>query len=407
MRDILEELPNALMPDLALQSEAPGVARTNLDDDLVRPVAEDELRQDSGRSRRSPLAKHVEITIDAFDPALSTTIGIRLGVEGLRVRAAAFDIGHLHTGLERHAVGMRIDDQRLYARIGAVEHALAFQLAACRAVERLAGYSPDAVTTGWRTIALDLACTREHARVLADTSRRLPRLHRQLLNVVSVTSAALAGIVVGERVATPFALRTAIPEDERATFARRVVDVMSAIDAVDVDLVERVAERLDGAGVLSVVEAVRFGIDGPTLQAAGGADAFASDVMARPALAKLPTTGCAGARVRVRSQALAASARRASATFASTSAATSAASAPAEAHQAAALSGTADALVAGASGSVGCVIDVVSGIVKRLRLRPAELPLLAVLPTTLRGVLLDDVAEVIATFGMRATAIDR
>jgi Ni,Fe-hydrogenase III large subunit len=404
MRDILEELPNALMPDLALQSEAPGVARMGLDDDLVRPVAEDELRPDSGRSRRSPLAKQVELTIDAFDPALSTTIGIRLGVEGLRVRAAAFDLGHLHTGLERHAVGARIDDQRLYARIGAVEHGLAFQLAACRAVERLAGFSPDAATSAWRMIALDLVCAREHARVLADASRRLPRLHLQLLNVVAVTSSALAGIVVGERIAAPFSLRSTIPDDERATFARRMADVMSAIDAVDGDLVERVAERLDGAGVLPLVDALRFGIDGPTLQAAGGADAFVSDVTARPVLSRLPTTGCAGARVRVRREALSAAATRATATFSATGAQVAK---PTAAPHPTTLSGTADALIAGATGSVGCVIDVVNGIVKRLRLRPAELPLLNVLPTTLRGVLLDDVADVIATFGLRATAIDR
>jgi NADH:ubiquinone oxidoreductase subunit D len=56
---------------------------------------------------------------------------------------------------------------------------------------------------------------------------------------------------------------------------------------------------------------------------------------------------------------------------------------------------------------VCCVVDVVGGVVKRLRLRPAELPVLAVLPATLRGVLLDDVADVIATFGLRASAIDR
>ena len=405
MRDILEELPNALMPDLALQSEAPGVVRTSLDDDLVRPVAEDELRQDSGRSRRSPLAKQVELTIDAFDPTLSTSIGLRLGVEGLRVRAAAIDIGHLHTGLERHAVGARVDDRLLFARLGALEPALVFQLAVCRAVERLAGFTPSSTTSSWRQLALDLVCAREHALVIADSARRQPRLRQQLLAVVAATSSALAGIVVGERIAAPFALRSAIPDDERATFARRLDDVRRSVTAVDADLIERLAEQLDGAGVLSLVDAVRVGIDGPTLQAAGGDDAFVYDDVQRPRLHNLPTTGCAGARVRVRHLSLVGAVHRAQEMFAFLDVAL-------PAHEPTApstttLHGTADALIAGASGSVCCVVDVVAGVLKRLRLRPAEFPVLAVLPATLRGVLLDDVADVIATFGLRATAIDR
>ena len=38
MRDILEELPGALMPDLQKESEDPGVPRVVVDDDLVRPT---------------------------------------------------------------------------------------------------------------------------------------------------------------------------------------------------------------------------------------------------------------------------------------------------------------------------------------------------------------------------------
>jgi NADH:ubiquinone oxidoreductase subunit D len=405
MRDILEELPNALMPDLALQSEAPGVVRVALDDDLVRPVAEDELRQDSGRSRRSPLAKQVELTIDAHDPSLSTSIGLRLGVEGLRVRAAAIEIGNLHTGLERHAVGARVDDSALFSRLGALEPALVFQLAVCRAVERLGDFTPSPVTTSWRQVALDLVCAREHAQVIADTARRVPRLRQQLMAVVTATSSALAGIVIGERLAAPFSLRAAIPDDERATFARRLDDVHTAIAAVDTELVERIAEQLNGAGVLSLVDAIRFGIDGPTLQAAGGADSFVTDDARRPVLPNLPTSGCAGARVRVRLLALGAAVQRAAATFAVVDR-TPPAPEPVP-PTLATLTGTADALIAGASGTVCCVVDIVGGVVKRLRLRPAELPVLAVLPATLRGVLLDDVADVIATFGLRASAIDR
>jgi Ni,Fe-hydrogenase III large subunit len=47
------------------------------------------------------------------------------------------------------------------------------------------------------------------------------------------------------------------------------------------------------------------------------------------------------------------------------------------------------------------------GRLRRLRLRPPELALLGALPRALVGVPVDDAAAVIASFGMRGSALDR
>ncbi len=406
MRDILEELPNALMPDLALESEAPGVLRDLVDDDLVRPAAEEDLQQDSGRSKRSPLARHVELMIDPFDPSLSTTIGVRLSVEGARLRAIAIDAGYVHQGLERRAVGLPVDSPLLSALVGLAEPALVTQLAVARAVERLGGRDASTSTTAWRHLALDLSIVAENARVLTDVARSLPRLQQTLRDVVAAARAAMAGLVVGERFGAPFRLRAPIFAEERETLARRLADVDAAARAVDEDRFSRVLARLTGAGILDLDAARRFGVDGPVLRAAGGDDEFPVDLgdVGVGADTGKGTSGCTAARVRVRIADLRGAVRRAIGGLAIV-----------DRHNAdnasnfhvAALNGIADAVIRGPNGSTSCLVYVQAGMVKRLRLRPADLPLLAAVPAAMRGVLLDDVAEVLASFGLRATAIDR
>jgi len=408
MRDILEELPNALMPDLALESEAPGVLRDLVDDDLVRPSAEEDVQQDSGRSKRSPLARHVDVLIDAFDPSLSTTIGLRLSVEGARLRALAVEVGAVHQGLERRAVGLAIDSPALFALVGLAEPALIAQLAVARAVERLAGRSAPAMTTTWRLLALDLAIVVENARVLGDIARSVPRLQRVLRDVVTAANAALAGLVVGDRFGCPFRLRSAIPAEERQTLARRLADLDAAARLVDDDRFSRLTARLDGAGVLDLDHARRFGVDGPVLRAAGGHDEFAADLGDLGAGADVgrATSGCTGARLRVRIADLRSAARRATTRLAGLDL-VGVVDEAAVVVDVARLDGTADAIVRGPNGSTSCFIDVRGGVVQRLRLRPADLPLVGAIPRAMRGVLLDDIGEVLASFGLRATAIDR
>lgn len=408
MRDILEELPNALMPDLALESEAPGVIRDLVDDDLVRPAAEEDLQQDGARSKRSPLARHVDLLIDAFDPSLSTTIGLRLSVEGARLRAIAVEVGYVHQGLERRAVGLPVDSPALSTLIGIAEPTLVSQLAVARAVERLARRSTPAMTTTWRLLALDLAIVLENARVLSDVARSVPRLQRALHDVVVAATAAMAGLVVGDRFGCPFRLRTAIPAEEHQTLARRLTDLDSAARDIDEDRFSRLTARLDGAGILDLEQARRFGVDGPVLRAAGGVDEFPADLgdLGPGADVGRATSGCTGGRIRVRVADLRSAVRRARARLATLDL-VGVVDDAAVAVDTRGLAGTADAIIRGPNGSTSCVLHVRAGLVKRLRLRPTDLPLLTALPRAMRGVLLDDVSEVIASFGLRATAIDR
>ena len=395
------------MPDLALESEAPGVIRDLVDDDLVRPVAEDDLNLDAGRSKKSPLARHVDLVIDPFDPALSTSIGLQLSVEGARLRALSVEIGFLHQGLERRAVGLAVDSPALFALIGRAEPGLVAQLAVARAIERLGrarAMTPTSTTT-WRELALDLTTVHENARVLGDVTRHAPRLQRLLRVVVAGSSAASAGLVVGERFGCPFRLRAPVPAEEHETLARRLIDLEHAVADLEEARFERATAHLRGAGILDLERARRFGVDGPALRAAGGTDDFPADLGHVGSDVGVGATGCTAARILVRLADLRAALRRAHARLTQLEAEDDTAVETRDLH--ADLDGTADAMVRGPDGTTSCLLHVRAGVVTRLRLRPAGLPLLAALPGAMGGVLLDDVADVVASFGLRATALDR
>jgi|GEM_PF-1396586 len=425
MRELLEELPHALLPDPARESEDPGVARELHDDDLVRPSAEEDLPVDAHRSKRSPLARHIDVVVDPFDPRLPTPLGLTLAVEGQRVRSAQLTAGFVHQGIERRAVGLAVDDVALAVLLSPVAPGLVAQLAVARAMERLARHTPDGATTAWRGLAMDLVGVAEHCRVLLDVVRRSPRLAPALAQAASAAGVALEGIDVGHRLGHPFRLRTPVPDDERLTLRRRTDDVARALKDIDDDRVLSAIGHLRGAGVLDVDRCRELGIDGPALLAAGGLPTVAVDLGQRHGSFHLEgqDLGCTVSRVEVRLQLLRGAAQRLPqhlerlAALASDDAS---ADANAEAggddsnHRSphvipnpTFLSGTADALVSGPGGTTACLVDVRGGRIRRLRIRPPELPLLLGVSRALLGVRLDDVSEVIASFGMHASALDR
>lgn len=407
MRDILEELPHALLSDPARESEDPGVPREVHDDDLVRPAAEEDLPIDAHRSKRSPLARHVEVVIDPFDPRQPTQLGLTLAVEGQRVRSGEFTIGFVHQGVERRAVGLGVEDVELAALLAPVAPGLITQLAMARAVERLASFTPDALTSLWRALAIDLVGVAEHSRALLLTMRRSPRLMPALAQIASAADVALEGIDGGHRLGHPFGLRTAVPDDEMSTLRRRVDDVARALSGVANGRMLAALAHLKGAGVLAIEHCRELGIDGPALLAAGGVPTLAVDL--GHDLATLHQggahVGCTVARVEVHLQLLRAAAQRLPQHLALIAT-----------HEGAnheiqsrptSLSGTHDAFIYGPGGTTACIIDVKAGLVNRLRIRPPELPLLLGVSRALRGVRLDDVSEVVASFGLHASALDR
>jgi Ni,Fe-hydrogenase III large subunit len=403
MRDLLEELPHALLPDPTRESEDPGIARDALDDDLVRPVAEEDLPIDAHRSRRSPLARHVDVVVLPFDPRLSTPIGLTMAIEGQRVRSAALDVGMLHQGLERRAVGLDVRSPELAGLLRLVEPAPIAGLAVAVALERLTSLAPPAGTRWWRHVIVDLIACAAHARVLADVLRRAPALADLARHIATAADAARDGIDVDHRFACAAGLRSPVPDDERLTLVRRIDALRAASARLADDDVEDALAWLRGAGTLDLDRCRELGIDGPALAAAGGTTALPADLGAWLGREWIASGGCALARTMTRLAELRAAVTRLGTQVATTP--------PIDDVETGAwpepLTGVASALVRGPGGTLVVHIVIEAGAVRRLRLRPPDLPLLAGVARALRGVRLDDVSEVFASFGLRASAIDR
>jgi Ni,Fe-hydrogenase III large subunit len=402
MRDLLEELPHALLPDPARESEDPGVERVVQDDDLVRPAAEEDLAIDAHRSRRSPLARHVDLVIDPFDPRLPTPIGLSLAVEGQRVRSASLEPGMTHQGIERRAVGIAVDDVALAALVAMVDPPPLHALGVAVAVERMAGASVGPATTRWRAVLVDLIACASHARALADVLRRHPRLAARAGAIVTAADAARDGLDIDHRFACPGRLRHPVPEDERATLARRLDDLQRAAAALPPDLVEDALASLRGAGVLEAARCRELGIDGPALAATGETTTLPADLGRALGRRVVDEGGCALARSLTRAAEIEAAVQRLAAL--DTGAGDDEDGAVVDCR---ALDGVGSALVRGPTGTSAIHLVLRAGVVQRLRLRTPDLPLLPGLMRALRGVRLDDVTEVLASFGVRASAIDR
>ena len=417
MRTILEELPGALMPDLEKESEDPGVARDVIDDDLVRPTIEDELPRKASRGRKSPLSRHTLHSIGPLDRSLPLPIGLRLSLEGARVTDATVDMGFTHQALERRSQGRAVD-VGLFSLIARAEPGLQSALAVACAIERLGPKDPNqklrgptASTTAQRQIALDLLTIVENARVLAapalgsSTGRRGARLLAR--TACRGAEALLEGLCADDVFFQPFRLRHPLANEEEVMLLRLLADVEEPLLRLDP---ERAFSWLDGVGRLDAATARRLGVDGPALRASGADDDTpAIDLQAAP-----PTTfafnGCALSRLRVRhADALAAAVRlRGRLRPVLTE--------PPHAHDAdddadgaviEVADGIGTAQVRGPSGTTAALVSMVAQRVQRLRLRPPDLALVAALPPALVDVTLDDVAAVVASFGVRCSAVDR
>lgn len=409
----MEELPGALMPDLEKESEDPGVARDVVDDDLVRPTIEDELPRQASRGRKSPLSPHTVHSIGPLDRCLPLPIGLRLSLEGARVTDVSVDMGFTHQALERRAQGRAVD-VALFSLIARAEPGLVSALALARAIERLAAQKdpergPSASTTSQRKLALDLLTIVENARVLASPflgaagGRRGPRTLAR--TAWRAAAAMLEGLCADDVFYAPFRLRHPLATEEEQMLLRLLNDVEEPLLRLDP---ERAFSWLDGVGRLSAGAARRLGVDGPALRAAGSDDDTPGiDLEAAPPLT-FDFKGCALSRVRVRhADAVAAAARLRTRLKPLLSA-------PAIEEAEGSTEGSADvddgigtAQVRGPSGTTACLVSIVGQRVQRVRLRPPDLALAAALSPALVDVALDDVAAVIASFGLHASAIDR
>ncbi len=425
MRQFLEDLPHGLLPDPARDSDDPGVSYDRLDDDLVRPVAEEELARGAERGQRSPLARHVVHAISPVDPALPLPVGLRLSVEGVRVTEARFDVGHVHQGLERRAVGLAIGpaigpasgpggstehephaprpprqptDVAIWRLVARAEPATLMQFALSLALERLAGVTAPERAQALRGVVVDLVAVQEALRVLSSPALRAPRLRVAVNGWRRDVDALLQGIVEGDTLAAAGGLRRDLHADERSALLRQLPAVLAAVDAIDLDELA----GLHGVGVMPRTVARAAGVDGPAARALEVPDDTPCDyAFVGGALGDGLLTGCTLARLRVRVADAHAALRRVDATLRDLP------DGPVVRDDVFVPDGLAHAVVRGPSGSVCVLVAVSRGRFTRVRLKTPELALLAAVPHALVGVPVEDVGAVIASFGMHATALDR
>jgi Ni,Fe-hydrogenase III large subunit len=398
VRSILEELPHALLPDPERESDDTGVRHDRLDDDLVRPVAEEELARGAARGERSPLARDVLHTTSPLDPAQPLTIGVRLAVEGVRVTNARFELGHVHQGLEQRARGHAVDDVAVWRLVARAEPGPLSQLALSLALERLAGITAPERARALRAVVVDLVAVHEALGVLASPSLRAPRLRRAVALWRRDVDALLQGIVEGDTLAAIGGLRRDLHADERSALLRLLPAVLDAVDAIDLDEVS----ALRGVGVLPRAYARALGVDGPAARAIGLLDDTPCDhAFVGGALGDGQATGCTLARLRMRVADAHAALRRVDATLRELP------DGAIVVDDVTVPDGVAHAVVRGPSGSASLLVAVRARRLERVRLRPPDLMTLAAVPRALVGVPVDDAAAVIASFGMHATALDR
>jgi len=398
VRSILEHLPHVLLPDPARESDDPGVPRDPLEDDLVRPAAEEDLARSAARGRRSPLARHVLHVVEPVDGALPLCARARLSVEGVRVTDAHFDTGFLHQGLERRAVGLAVDDVAVWRLVGRAEPPPLPQLALSLALERLAGVTAPERARALRGVVVDLVAVQEALYVLGDTALRAPRLRRAARALVHDVDALLQGVVEGDTLAATGGLRRDLHADERTALLRLLPAAERGLARLEL------AELADlaGVGLLPCAIARSAGVDGFVGRAGGLADDTPCDqAFEGSAPGEGQATGCAHARLRTRLADAALALQRVATTLRELP------DGPVRRAEFTIPAGIAHAVVRGPSGSWSVLVAVEQGRLQRLRLRPPEVATIAALPRALDGVALDDVAAVVASFGLRMTALDR
>lgn len=404
MRTILEALPGALFPDLQKETDDPGVESNLLDDDLVRPAAEDELPRHAQRGRKSPLARHLVHTVDPLDRNLPVTFDLRLSLEGARVTDVTIDAGFTHQALERRARGQRIggageDLLEVFRLVSRIDPGIVAVCAVAVALERGAGIAPTPATTAERQIALDLATIAESARVLAQPS--LGHDVRDARAAARAAAALLDGLCAGDVFCSPFRLRRAIAAEERAAILSRLTEVETPWRRVRP---QQDFDHLQGVGTLNAATARSLGVQGPALRATGAVDDTPTiDLEAAPPTASIDCVGDTLARLCVRYDDGTEALRRLRDRLQKPVSHDDKGDAAAPAVK----DGITTGLVRGPSGTTAVLLSIADGKVERLRVRPPDLALVAALPRALVDVPLEDLAAVIASFGIQVSAVDR
>jgi NADH:ubiquinone oxidoreductase subunit D len=422
VRQILEVLPGALLPDPVAESDAPGAPLSPPDDDdLLRPAIEEELFRVGARgslvgASTTALAKHLVWTFGPVHRALPFPLQVRVELDGDRLVTVDPEVGFLHQGLEKAAERLPWQDGfEVLARVCPLSP-LGHELAWALVVERLYGVDEQVPKRAqlWRVVALELLRMAEHLRILSTPplSPATERARRSLAEAARQVRGLLDGLLATEPFRAFGGLAVPIHDDEAARIQRELPRIAAAIKdvAADVDDNPALDAHLEGLGRITRFEALGLGLTGPALRACGVADdlrvhepAFAYDEVQPVAVAV--DGGDARARAHVRLREAAASADLTALALGKLS---SASSETKLALPEAPPAGTAIASLELPSGELA-LLAVSDGGDKpvRVRMRGPSSALAAALPEILVGDRIDDVIPVITGLGLVGTEIDR
>jgi NADH:ubiquinone oxidoreductase subunit D len=281
MRQILDVLPGALLPDPIAESESPGAPLSPPDDDdLLRPAIEEELfRVGAGGTlvgaQTTTLAKHLVWSFGPVHRALPFPILLRVELDGDRLVTVDPEIGFLHQGLEKAGEGASWGDGfEVLSRMSPLSP-LGHELAWALVVERLCDIEMQVPARAqlWRTIALELSRIAEHLRVLAAPALALsPR--RNLVDAARNARGLVDGLAAGDAFRAIGGLRRAIHSDEGKRIGGELRHLIAGVREVKaaVDKDPGLDAHLEGLGRLGRFAALSLGVTGPALRACGVAD---------------------------------------------------------------------------------------------------------------------------------------
>lgn len=426
MRQILDVLPGALLPDPVAESESPGAPLAPPDDDdLLRPAIEEELFHVGAAgslvgASTTTLAKHLVWTFGPIHRALPFPLLLRVELDGDRLVTVDPEIGFLHQGLEKAGEAATwAEGFEVLSRMNPLSP-LGHELAWAVVVERLCGIEHDVPPRAqlWRTIALELSRVSDHLRVLsAPALAPASATYRRVLVEAARRARGLVdGLAAGDTFRSFGGLRRPIHDDEAKRIATELLSVVAGVRSVQhaLDGDAGLDAHLEGLGRLGRFAALALGVTGPALRACGVADdlrihepCFAGRDIA-PAVASLDG-GDTRARMRVRLRETLAAAdvvERALQRLATAPADTSVPVAAMD--NGAPPAGRASAALELSNGELGVVVVSDGGPRPlRVRLKGASTALVAALPEILVGDRIDDVIPVLVGLDVVGTELDR
>lgn len=422
MRQILEFLPGALLPDPEAESAAPGAPLAPPDDDdLLRPSIEEDLFRVGARgslvgTSTTALAKHLVWTFGPVHRALPFPLQLRVELDGDRLVTVDPEIGFLHQGLEKAAE--QLPWRGLFDVLARAHplNPIGHELCGALVLERMHGVADDVPLRAqvWRVIALELSRIAEHLRVIGEPPLPPARddARRAVATVARRARGLLDGLLTGDRFRCVGGLLADIHDDEAARIERELPMIAEPLAEVKAHVDESPAldAHLEGLGRIRRAQAISLGLTGPALRACGVPDdlrahepSFAYEELAPVVV--VADGGCARARARVRLHEAIASAAlvgRALKLLATTSADVriSVPDVPPAGH------GTASIELPSGELAVTAVSDGGERPV-RVRIHGPSSALAAALPEILVGDRIDDVIPVLTGLGLVGAELDR